>query len=70
SEGVHVSGDIFISIDRVEENANSFGVQMIDELHRIMVHGTLHLLGYTDKTASAKEQMTEKEDFYLSSRSF
>jgi rRNA maturation RNase YbeY len=70
SEGPDVSGDIFISIDRVEENANSFGVQTNEELHRIMVHGTLHLLGYTDKTASAKEQMTAKEDFYLSLRAF
>jgi probable rRNA maturation factor len=70
SEGAHISGDIFISIDRVKENAHSFGVQMIDELHRIIVHGTLHLLGYKDKTASAKEQMTAKEDFYLSLRAF
>ncbi|MCF8465146.1 MAG: rRNA maturation RNase YbeY [Flavobacteriales bacterium] len=70
SEELDVSGDIFISIDRVEENALSLGIQMIDELHRIMVHGTLHLIGYTDKTTSSKEQMTAKEDFYLSLRSF
>ena len=70
TEGSRVSGDIFISIDRVEENAQSFGIEMVDELHRIIVHGTLHLLGYTDKTISAKEEMTSKEDFYLSLRSF
>ena len=70
SESPHVSGDIFISIDRVRENAGSFGVEMVDELHRIIVHGTLHLLGYTDKTSSSKEEMTSKEDFYLSLRSF
>ena len=70
SESPHVSGDIFISIDRVRENAGSFGVEMVDELHRIIVHGTLHLLGYTDKTGSSKEEMTSKEDFYLSLRSF
>lgn len=70
SESPHVSGDIFISIDRVQENAGSFGVEMVDELHRIIVHGTLHLLGYTDKTSSSKEEMTSKEDFYLSLRSF
>jgi len=70
SESPHVSGDIFISIDRVQENAGSFGVEMVDELHRIIVHGILHLLGYTDKTSSSKEEMTSKEDFYLSLRSF
>jgi rRNA maturation RNase YbeY len=70
SESPHVSGDIIISIDRVQENADSFGVEMVDELHRIIVHGTLHLLGYTDKTSSSKEEMTSKEDFYLSLRSF
>lgn len=70
SESPHVSGDIFISVDRVQENAGSFGVEMVDELHRIIVHGTLHLLGYTDKTSSSKEEMTSKEDFYLSLRSF
>lgn len=70
SESPHVSGDIFISVDRVQENAGSFGAEMVDELHRIIVHGTLHLLGYTDKTNSSKEEMTSKEDFYLSLRSF
>lgn len=70
SEGNDVSGDIFISIDRVVDNAKSFGVQMLDEAHRIIVHGTLHLIGYTDKEVSAKEQMTAKENFYLSLRAF
>ena len=65
-----VAGDIFISVDRVEDNAKSLGISFLDELHRIIVHGTLHLLGYSDKTADAKQEMTEKEDFYLSSRSF
>mgnify|MGYP002629839647 CR=1 FL=1 len=70
SEGLEVSGDIFISIERVAENAQELNVNMIDELHRIIVHGTLHLIGYTDKEASAKQQMTAKEDFYLSLRAF
>ncbi len=70
SEGRDVSGDIFISIDRVKENAQSFNDSTIDELHRIIAHGTLHLLGYTDKETPAKEQMTSKEDFYLSLRAF
>jgi len=70
SEELDVAGDIFISVDRVTENALSLGVAMTEELHRIIVHGTLHLLGYTDKKTEAKEQMTAKEDFYLSLRSF
>jgi len=70
SEETAISGDVFISVDRVQENAQSVGADMVDELHRIIVHGTLHLLGYTDKTISAKEEMTSKEDFYLSLRAF
>lgn len=70
SEGTNVSGDIFISTDRVTENAEVFGVPMIDELHRIIVHGTLHLIGYGDKDEDAKKEMTSKEDIYLSLRTF
>lgn len=70
SEEEAISGDIFISIDRVNENAESFATSRLDELHRIIVHGILHLLGYTDQTASTKKQMTSKEDFYLSLRAF
>ena len=65
-----VSGDLFISIDRVVDNAKSFGVPTLDEAHRIIVHGTLHLIGYTDKETNDKEEMTAKEDFYLSLRAF
>lgn len=60
-----VSGDIFISIDRIKENANTFKVSFLDELNRIIVHGLLHLLGYPDKEPAQKKLMTEKEDFYL-----
>jgi len=65
-----VTGDIFISIDRVYENAAKFNVTQKDELHRVIIHGTLHLLGYTDKTKSDKLRMTGKEDYYLGLRSF
>ncbi len=65
-----ITGDIFISIDRVYENAGIFKVKTEDELHRVMIHGTLHLLGYPDKGKKAKALMTEKEDFYLSKRDF
>ena len=65
-----IIGDIFISIDRIRENALKFSTTEADELHRVIIHGALHLLGYTDKTAPAKKKMTLKEDFYLNKRSF
>ncbi|MFH1321043.1 MAG: rRNA maturation RNase YbeY [Bacteroidota bacterium] len=61
-----ITGDIFISIDRVKENAKKYNNKFKDELHRVMIHGILHLLGYNDKTSSEKAIMREKEDFYLS----
>ena len=64
-----ILGDIFISIDRVKDNAKQNNATAHDELCRIMIHGTLHLLGYKDKTKKAKTEMTAKEDFYLASRS-
>ena len=67
-ENEPIQGDIFISIDRVKENANQFKQRQLDELHRIIIHGTLHLLGYKDKCDSDKKQMTQKEDYYLSLR--
>jgi probable rRNA maturation factor len=60
-----VSGDIFISIERVKENAEKFSTTFENELHRVIIHGVLHLLGYKDKTKVAKAQMTSKEDYYL-----
>ena len=63
-----ILGDIFISLDRVKENAKLNGVSIIDELCRIMIHGTLHLLGYNDKTKKTKKEMTTKEDFHLAQR--
>lgn len=65
-----IIGDIFISIDRIRENAAKFGVTEADELHRVIIHGALHLLGYKDKSAADKKKMTLKEDFYLKKRSF
>jgi probable rRNA maturation factor len=60
-----VVGDIFISLDRIKENAKQFNTVAINELCRVMIHGTLHLLGYKDKTKAAKIIMTAKEDHYL-----
>ena len=65
-----VTGDIFISIDRIRENAAKFDTGLANELHRVIIHGALHLLGYTDKTSDAKKLMTSKEDHYLGIRNF
>lgn len=64
-EDNQISGDIFISVDRVKENAIKFSKTFENELYRILIHGILHLLGYKDKEIRDKELMTEKEDFYL-----
>ncbi|MEJ6981192.1 rRNA maturation RNase YbeY [Pedobacter sp. P351] len=65
-----ISGDVFISIERIRENASKFKVPERDELHRVLIHGTLHLLGYKDKTKVHKTLMTKKEDQYLELRGF
>ncbi len=57
-----VSGDIFISVDRVKDNAVDFNVSFEHELLRVMVHGLLHLMNYNDKTDEEQELMTQKED--------
>jgi probable rRNA maturation factor len=63
----NISGDIYISIPRVKENAGKFGQGFGGELHRVMVHGILHLLGYNDKSRKEKREMTAKENNYLAS---
>lgn len=65
-----VLGDIFISIDRIRENAKTFKTTTKDELHRVMIHSTLHLLGYKDKSPKDKTLMTAKENEYLLLRGF
>lgn len=64
-EGNEISGDLMISVDRVRDNAEQEGVIFINELHRVIIHGTLHLLGYGDKSNEEISVMREKEDFYL-----
>ena len=61
-----LSGDIFISTERVKENATKYNVSFNKELNRVIIHGILHLLGYKDKTEKEKKIMRKKEDFYLS----
>jgi len=65
SENKIISGDILISTERVSENAKIFNVNYLTELHRVMVHGLLHLLGYNDKIKTEATKMHEKENYYL-----
>lgn len=60
-----IEGDIFISIDRVKDNAKDLNVAFENELHRVMIHGVLHLCGYSDETDEQESAMRQKEDFYL-----
>jgi probable rRNA maturation factor len=60
-----ISGEIYISTDRVRENAKSYGVTMQQELHRVIFHGVLHLCGYRDKTKKDQEFMRAAEDRWL-----
>ncbi len=70
SLGNIVSGDVFISVERVKDNAVDLHTDFKDELHRVMIHGVLHYCGYKDKTVSEKQLMRSKEDYYLSLRTF
>ena len=65
-----IAGDIFISVDRIRENAEKFSVTENEELHRVIIHGILHLCGYHDKKQQEKALMRKKEDYYLSQRNF
>ena len=66
----NISGDIYVSFDRIKENSKSLNIKLLDEIHRVIIHGTLHLLEYSDKTPEDKKEMTAKEDYYLSLRDF
>ena len=65
-EGKIISGDIYISWDRVKENAKSENTLFHVELQRVIIHGVLHLCGYKDKSAKDQKQMRDKENYYLS----
>ncbi len=60
-----IEGDIFISLERVRENADAESVPSDEELRRVLAHGILHLCGYDDHAAGEKEEMRKKEDYYL-----
>lgn len=65
-----ISSEIYISVDRVRENAKNLGIATIDETHRIIIHGVLHLCGYKDKSNLQTQEMRGKEDYYLRQRDF
>jgi rRNA maturation RNase YbeY len=69
SENVNsLEGEIYISVDRVKENAMKFNTSLDHELQRVIIHGILHLLGYSDKKSNDKRIMRKKENHYLSLR--
>lgn len=68
-EGSVLSGDLFISIDSVRENSEHYGTAFDEELHRVIVHGVLHLIGYDDHSDEDIAMMRSKENYYLNMRS-
>ena len=64
-DGNSVSGDLFISIDMIRANAEKFGVEFIDELHRVIIHGVMHLVGFKDKTDEEAQVMRTQENYWL-----
>lgn len=65
-KGKKISGDIFVSLQRISENAKTLSIDENEELKRVLAHGILHLCGYKDKTDEEQKLMTERENFYLS----
>ena len=64
----NIEADIYISIDRVKENAKFLKESFVNELHRVIIHGVLHLCGYKDKSSRESKKMREKENYYLNKR--
>lgn len=65
-----IQGELYISIDRVKDNANQLNISWVDELHRVVVHGVLHLCGFDDKDEVSEAKMRQEEDVLLSLRMF
>jgi probable rRNA maturation factor len=64
-KGRTISGEIFVSLQRISDNASTLSKNYEEELRRVLAHGILHLCGYKDKTEEEEKQMREKEDHYL-----
>lgn len=65
AEEKNVEGEVYLSYDRIKENSFHYGVSSQNEFNRVMIHGMLHLIGYTDGTDEGKNEMRTKEDYYL-----
>lgn len=65
-----IIGEIYISLDRVKENANELNLSWIDELHRVIAHGLLHMCGFSDSDEVSKSEMRQEEDVALALRMF
>ena len=70
SLGKQIHGEIYISVERVKENARTYQVAFLEELHRVIIHGVLHFCGYKDKTKKEQETMSCKENEALDLRTF
>ena len=70
SLGKQIHGEIYISVERVKENAGTYQVAFLEELHRVIIHGVLHFCGYKDKTKKQQETMSCKENEALDLRTF
>ncbi|MDB4114937.1 rRNA maturation RNase YbeY [Flavobacteriaceae bacterium] len=70
SLGKQIHGEIYISVERVKENAATYQVAFLEELHRVIIHGVLHFCGYKDKTKKQQETMSCKENEALDLRTF
>lgn len=70
SLGKQIHGEIYISVERVKENAGTYQVAFLEELHRVIIHGVLHFCGYKDKTEKQQETMSSKENEALDLRTF
>ena len=70
SLGKQIHGEIYISVERVKENAGTYQVAFLEELHRVIIHGVLHFCGYKDKTKKQQETMSRKENEALGLRTF
>lgn len=64
--GAAVSGEIYMSIETIKRNSSVYGTRLKEEILRVMIHGTLHLIGYDDKDEAGRKEMRRKEDYYLS----
>lgn len=70
SLGKQIHGEIYISIERVKENASTYRVAFLEELHRVVIHGVLHFCGYKDKSKQEQDTMTRMENKALDRRTF